>query len=120
MNDTHEVTMPVGDWLLIDGTVDNSVSIAAVDGDEVCVAMGHRVRAAGWAASAAHPRAGDGPSGWPPLDADITIGLPVADWRFVVVELAEGAVVSESTGDLEERDDSVRLEGFLRARLTGL
>src|SRR4051794_7762171 len=108
--DAHEVTMPVADWLLIDATVDNSVSIAAVDGDEACVVTGSRVRQAGWAASAAHPSVDDRSSGWPPVDADITIALLGADWRFVVAELARWTAVSERIGMLEERDDSARVE----------
>jgi hypothetical protein len=113
MSETRDVVMPVGDWLLVDGTVDNSVAIASVDGDEGCVLTGTRVRRAGWAASASHPRAGDGPVGWPPLDAEITISLTAEDWSFVVAELARWAAVGE-------RDETARVERVLRAHLTDL
>ena len=112
--------MVVGDWQLIDATVDNSVSIAAVDGDELCVTTGRRVRQAGWTASASHPLVEDGPLGWPPVDALITIYLAAADWSFVLAELARWAAVSESTGMVEERDESARIEQLLRAHLVGL
>jgi len=118
VDELQGVTMSVGDWQLIDATVDNSVSIAAVDGDELCVTTGRRVRQAGWTASASHPLVKHGVLGWPPVDVPITIYLPVEDWSFVLAELARWAAVSESTGIVEERDDSARIERLLRAHLT--
>lgn len=109
--------MPVGDWLLIDATVDNSVSTAAVDGDDRRVEIGHRVRRAGWAAAASHPNREKGPAGWPPVDADISLDLPMTNWSFVVAELVRWAAVSEQVGMLDERDETARVAERLRTRL---
>ncbi|MCO4237651.1 hypothetical protein [Pseudarthrobacter raffinosi] len=85
--DLLALTMSVEDWLFIDGTIDNTVAIAAVDGAETVVGQGHAIRAAGWAATRAHPRNKDGWGGWPPTDDEITVALPPPAWRFVVDEL---------------------------------
>ncbi|GIG20638.1 hypothetical protein Cch01nite_13620 [Cellulomonas chitinilytica] len=120
MDDIQHITMPVRDWQLIDATVDNTVAVAAVDGDDDRVATGRRVRRTGWAASAAHPHVDDGSLGWPPPDAFLSVGLRLADWSFVLAELEGWAAVSERVGLTEEPDDSARIERFLRARLAGL
>ena len=117
MDPVRAVTVPVGDWLLIDATADNTVAVAAVDGDESVVAMGRLVREAGWAAGRAHPRNGEGPAGWPPADAELTVSLPMTHWEFVMAELARWAAVEESIGQTDERDASDRIVATLRARL---
>lgn len=85
--DLLALTMRVEDWLFIDGTIDNTVAIAAEDGADSVVEQGHAIREAGWAATRAHPRNKDGWGGWPPADDEISVALPPAAWRFVVDEL---------------------------------
>lgn len=86
-NEPLGMTLRVDDWLFIDATIDNTVAIAAVDGDETLVRQGTRIREAGWAATRAHPRNQDGWGGWPPQDDEITVALSVDAWRMVVREL---------------------------------
>ncbi|WP_028045245.1 hypothetical protein [Cellulomonas sp. URHE0023] len=119
MDALHAVSLPVGDWLLIDSTMDNTVSVAAVDLEDTVVATGHHVREVGWAAAAAHPRKGEGSAGWPPEDAALTISLPMTHWSFVLAELARWALVEEKLGQREELEESARLERILREQLTG-
>ncbi len=109
--------MPVSDWLLVDATIDNSVSDAAVDGDDPRVETGRRIRKAGWAAAASHPNREEGPAGWPPVTADITPDLLTTDWSFILAELVRWAAVSEQVGMLDERDEATRVAERLRLRL---
>lgn len=81
------IAMLVEDWQIIDGTIDNTVVMAAADGDNRSVEKGQNIRWAGWEAARAHPRVEDGWGGWPPHGDQITIALPLAAWRFVVGEL---------------------------------
>ncbi|MBO9555982.1 hypothetical protein [Cellulomonas sp.] len=117
MDDAHEVTLSVRDWKLIDGTIDNSVALAAVDGDDERSGSGTRVRQAGWAAARSHPDVAAGSMGWPLDGASLTVRLPAADWSFVLAEIARWAEVEERLGDVEERDESLRLAQLLRTNL---
>ena len=86
-----EVTISVGDWQIIDATIDNSVDMAAEDGDQRVLDQGRRVRNAGWEAARLHPRSGEGLVGWPPTDDELSVTLPITGWRFVLDELHDGA-----------------------------
>lgn len=97
--DLLALIMLVEDWLFIDGTIDNTVAIAAVDGPDSAVEQGHSIREAGWAATRAHPRNKDGWGGWPPIDDEITVALPPAAWRFVVQELYRWEQVMADGGE---------------------
>jgi hypothetical protein len=82
-----DVTISVGDWQIIDATIDNSVDIAAEDGAQRVLNQGRRVRNAGWEAARLHPRSGEGLVGWPPADDELSVTLPISAWRFVLDEL---------------------------------
>lgn len=90
------IRMRVEDWQIIDGTIDNTVALAAVDGDNRSVENGQNVRQAGWDAARIHPRVEDGWGGWPPQEDEISIVLPLAEWRFVVGELHRWEMVDDS------------------------
>lgn len=68
--------MKVKDWLLIDATIDNTVAIASQDWDSTTAESEHSVREIGWQASRSHPKAGQGPVGWPQEDEELIIDLP--------------------------------------------
>lgn len=113
--ETVEVTISVGDWQIIDATIDNSVDIAAEDGDDRVLDQGRRVRSAGWEAARLHPRSGEGLVGWPPTNDEFSIALPMAAWRFVLDELHRwGRVEAELEGSDQEKPES---RSFAIARL---
>ena len=97
-NEPLSLTMLVDDWLFIDATIDNTVSIAATDGNDSVVRQGRGIREAGWAATRAHPRRHDGWGGWPPTDDELTVALPADAWRFVVRELHRWEQVASDAG----------------------
>lgn len=98
------IAMPVEDWQIIDGTIDNTVVMAATDGDNRSVEQGQNIREAGWETARAHPRVEDGWGGWPPQGEEIAIALPFASWRFVVGELRRWDQID---ADVEIRDPNM-------------
>jgi hypothetical protein len=91
--DLLEMTLPVRDWSLIDATMDNTVSIAAQNGNAPLVDRGRQVRETGWAAVRRHPRRKEGWGGWPPQDEELSVALPSDAWRFIASELLRWADV---------------------------
>lgn len=115
-----EISMSVGDWQIIDGTIDNSVDIAAEDGDHRVLDQGRRVRRAGWDAARLHPRSGEGLVGWPPTDDEFSVTLPITAWRFVVGELYRWdriAAASEGRDPQEPESRSLAIAHFLADRI---
>ncbi|QOD05669.1 hypothetical protein [Pseudarthrobacter sp. BIM B-2242] len=102
------ITMPVKDWLLIDATIDNTVAIAAQNGEAATAAHGNAIRESGWEASRSHAKAGQGPVGWPPEDEELSLDLTAESWHFVVEQLRRWDNVDDlmsprSEGDAESR-----------------
>ena len=117
-----ELTMSVGDWQIVDATVDNSVDIAAEDGNHRVLDQGRRVRHAGWEAARLHPRSGEGLVGWPPTDDELSVTLPITAWRFVLDELHRwDRVEAEFEGNDQERPESrsLAIARFLAERIAG-
>lgn len=117
-----ELTMSVGDWQIVDATVDNSVDIAAEDGNHRVLDQGRRVRHAGWEAARLHPRSGEGLVGWPPTDDELSVTLPITAWRFVLDELHRwDRVEAELEGNDQERPESrsLAIARFVAERIAG-
>ena len=114
--------MSIGDWQIIDATIDNSVDIAAEDGDQRLLYQGQRVRNAGWEAARLHPRSGEGLVGWPPTDDELRVTLPITAWRFVLDELHRwGRVEADLEGSDQEKPElrSFAIARFLAERIAG-
>ena len=84
-SDELTITFSARLWAPIDGTIDNSVALAHVDGDASIYEPGHRIREAGWAAMRAAPETND--IGWPPEDYQMRITTSPSDWVFVLAQL---------------------------------
>lgn len=84
-DDDLTVTFPARLWSRIDATIDNSVSMAHVDGDADIYQPGQRVREAGWKALRGAPETDD--LGWPPGDYQLPITAKRRDWAFVLTQL---------------------------------
>jgi hypothetical protein len=95
------LTMPVRQWQTIDGTLDNTVAVEIVGGDEQVAARAGALREVGWGALREHPLAGQGHAGWPPDSADFTVSMPREDWDFIAVQLARWAAAD---GDHSAKD----------------
>lgn len=94
-NPPLSLTFVARTWQLIDAAINASVAIASADGHERAVVWGERARRAGWSAAEAHPRRHAGRAGWPPLDDDLTITLPVSVWRLLEQDLSLWSAVRE-------------------------
>jgi hypothetical protein len=114
--------MSVGDWQIIDATIDNSVDIAAEGGDQRVLDQGRRVRNAGWEAARLHPRSREGLVGWPPTGEELRVNLPITAWRFVLDELHRwGRVEADLEGSDQEKPEpkSLAIARFLEERIAG-
>lgn len=106
--------MTVKDWPLIDATIDNTVAIASQEGHTATAASGYSMREIGWEASRSHPRAGQGPVGWPSEDEELTLDLPAESWHFVVDQLRRWGKVEESINARSEGDPESREQALAR------
>ena len=92
---TEEISlrMPARVWATIDAEVDNTVSMAAENGDDEVVRVGQAIRAAGgkqvpWV---------DGQ--WPPMGQEIAITLTREQWDFALAEVEDSTPIYERIGD---------------------
>ena len=96
------VRLPTRLWQIIDGTIDNTVSIAAEAGDDDLVADGTRIREAGWRQICGWTSYGAESRGWPPAAELVTVTLPQTAWELVLAELDRWNAVSAVIGGDEE------------------
>ena len=89
------MVVPVDDWQLIDGTIDNAVAVEVVGGDHHSVELGMRIREVGWAQTRRHPKISGAAGGGLPVDDHLTITLEVDAWIFIAEQLRRWAVVSD-------------------------
>jgi hypothetical protein len=80
-------------WATIDAQVDNTISMAVVDGPEEFVRTGQAIRQAGWDQV---PWV-DGE--WPPMDQEIAIALTRDQWEFALGQVDDSTTGYESIGD---------------------
>lgn len=80
------IEIPVRLWQRVDGCVDNSMAVDAVDGITETVIAGSCIRDAGWRASAASEAQRDS-YGWPPREHLLVITLRLAHWEWVLSQL---------------------------------
>lgn len=81
------VEIPMGDWHLVDGTADNSISMDVEDWDVVSVIHGSCVRDAGWRAAAEFHGLDDARVDWPAEDQVLAVTLKEEDWAWTVAQL---------------------------------
>ncbi|MBT2549734.1 hypothetical protein [Arthrobacter sp. ISL-65] len=116
-----EVSMSVKDWQWLDATIDNTVAMAAADGNDRAVEQGHRIRSTGWEAARIHPRSKDGWAGWPPVDDELSVSLPVSDWHFAIQELRRwDQIARQISSSAQEEADELRgpaIASFLEAHI---
>jgi hypothetical protein len=92
------VELPARLWSTIDATVDNTIAMACVDGEEEVVRIGQKIRQAGWDQMPWVDGA------WPPMDQVITITLSGSQWRFAMDEVADHEASYVRIGDRESLD----------------
>jgi hypothetical protein len=94
-DDMISVELPARLWSAIDATVDNTIAMAGVDGEEEVVRIGQKIRQAGW------DQVPWVDGAWPPMDQIITITLSGSQWRFAMDEVAEHETSYLRIGDRE-------------------
>ncbi|KAB2369630.1 hypothetical protein [Actinomadura montaniterrae] len=105
------ISLPMRQWHIIDGTVDNEINSRYERPDwEDIRTVGMTIREAGWHQVAGMtpgtPRSG----AWPPDDEVVTVKLPRSCWRWVVAVLEHWAQVS---------DEIDRPEAAIKTRTVG-
>ncbi|MEZ3159831.1 hypothetical protein AB1K54_04700 [Microbacterium sp. BWT-B31] len=98
-------------WLVVDAVLDNVIStqLQSGGGDDV-VRRAQALRERGWDLAAVHPLRGQGPVGWPPLDAVFGIELDDADLAFVGDRVDAAAVVTGQILASDRLPPTVRAE----------
>lgn len=110
----------VGTWLVVDAVLDNAATVAMQSGldDDPVVARASSLRQRGWDANAAHDRSGQGPTGWPPNDDELAIGLSDDEHAFLLAQVADATAVTQSILAAHDLHPQVRAEQ--ESSLTGL
>ena len=112
---SYTVMMTTRQWQVIDGTIDNEVDTAVMNGDPQGVSgLGQRVRQAGW------DQIVGSAEGWPPDDAVITITLTRSQWALVVEVLNRWAQVAELVGHGDEAQFGRHIRSLVMAQLETL
>jgi hypothetical protein len=89
------VELPARLWSAIDATVDNSIALAGVEGEEEVVRTGQEIRRAGW------DQVPWVDGAWPPMDQILTIRLSGSQWRFAMDKVAGDEASYVRIGDRE-------------------
>lgn len=116
-----EIVFRMRDWHDVDGTLDNTGATERVGGDEALAASAGRLREAGWAAAARHPRSLPG-WGWPPEDDELAVRLDRTDWELIVHELRRWAEITALRADDDAADEAAtqrRVAQLIERRLDG-
>lgn len=92
--------VPVEAWQRIDGCVDNSMSLDAVDGITETLLAGACVRDAGWRAAASHRGERD-EHGWPRHGAHLNVTLRAEHWEWVVTQLRRWGLAPADSDTVE-------------------
>lgn len=89
--DYRKLDIAVSQWQVIDGCVDNSMSVDVVEGEILSTLHGGVVRDAGWRASA-HFQGERDRYGWPPQEHLLEIELRREHWDFVLEQLRRWSI----------------------------
>lgn len=115
--DDIPISMMWTQWKVVDATMDNTGSIAAVDGETRVSGRTSAIRAAGWEATGHIDRPYMDRGEWPPPAAlhsePVTISLSTEDWVFVLEELSRWSEVGGEESD-DERAVALLIEEALR------
>jgi hypothetical protein len=95
------VQLPTRLWQIIDGTIDNAVSVAAESANGSLVRVGRRIREAGWYQITGWTRDNPVSRGWPPDAELVTVTLSRTLWNVVLAQLDRWNAVAADVG-LEE------------------
>jgi hypothetical protein len=109
-----DVLMTVGQWQVIDGTLDSQVSIDSEDGSMTSARLGSNVREAGWRQLGWIPGAR---TDWPPPEESMIVSLHGTQWRLVCEVLERWAAVSDHIGQSEEAAAQREIRTLVLAQL---
>lgn len=103
------IEIPVRLWQRVDGWIDNSMAVDAVDAVAESMTTGACVRDAGWRAAAAFAGEPD-QYGWPPQDHALPIVLRRTHWEWVLTQL-------ERWGPYEPEEASAEVRALIERAL---
>lgn len=121
---TIAIVMPMFEWTIIDGTLDNASSNAVTEGDpDGVVPRCRMIREAGWRDLGGWTPEHKG-HGWPPADQEIAMSLSHEHWIFIAGQLEGSIPIDEEVATTRKpgsRDGlsigySLRSDALRRAR----
>jgi hypothetical protein len=111
---TYRVQMETRQWLIIDGTIDNEVSVEAESGDpRNVVDLGSSIRQAGWDQIPGWPHEVEGFKHWPAPGQTSMMTLSRTQWDLVISGLERWAAVEEA----DDAEQSRAIAALVRAQL---
>lgn len=96
-----EVTLPIKEWVLIDGTLDNLAAVAVID-DPTLAERARLVRSIGWDQLPNWPGAGEDMAGWPPQGQDCTVSMSRSLWDLVLKCLIDALPINQSLAETKQ------------------
>lgn len=103
----YTVELTTRQWQIIDGTMDNEVSVEVENGDpRGVVDIGHQVRVMGWDQVAHWTPGVPGSGSWPPDGQVVCVTMSGDHWALVCSALTRWADVSEQLGNIEDASTS--------------
>lgn len=107
---TQRVDIPMRVWLTTYAQMDNVGNVEQIDGDPALAEHAWQLMERGSQAAAAHPQAGQGEGGWPPLDGTLQMELSAADIEMIRESFRDGIAVTRRILEESDLNESVRQE----------
>ncbi|MEU7747143.1 hypothetical protein [Nonomuraea sp. NPDC049158] len=111
------IAMPLRQWGLIDGCMDNDASVETVDGSRQRADLARSIRRAGWDQIAHWTPGVPGSGEWPPPDEIVKPKLTPAQWLLTIDVLKRWAATSERVGHHDTAAQERELQGMIVSRL---
>ena len=116
---SYTVELTTRQWQIIDGTMDNEVSVEAENGDpRGVVHVGRQVRVAGWDQVAHWTPGVPGSGSWPPDGQVVSVTMSSDQWALVCSALIRWADVSERLGKVEDATTSRAIHDLVVAQVS--
>ncbi|MEU4541348.1 hypothetical protein AB0G15_41600 [Streptosporangium sp. NPDC023825] len=111
------IAMPLRQWGIIDGCMDNDADVETVNGDRRRADLARSVRRAGWDQIARWTPGVPGSGSWPPPDEVVRPELTIAQWLLTVDVLERWAASGDRAGHHDAAAQERELRELIISRL---
>ncbi|MEV0585841.1 hypothetical protein [Nonomuraea sp. NPDC050310] len=111
------IAMPLRQWGLIDGSMDNDSSVETVNGNLQRADLARSIRRAGWDQIAHWAPGVPGSGSWPPPDEIVKPKLTIAQWLLTIDVLERWSATAERIGRHEAAAQEREVRELILSRL---